>query len=89
MIRTQKQESAINKLLGSMQSAYLSDNLAMMEELSRTILQLHYTNELFIMKNRRHELDHVKRENLQLIDLYSNILVLQSRMQKKEQNNIT
>ncbi|MHA2036858.1 MAG: hypothetical protein ACW98X_10515 [Promethearchaeota archaeon] len=79
---SQRQESTIDKLLGLMQSAYISDNLAMMEELSKTILQLHYQNELFIMKNKKLELDHIKKENRQLIDLYSNILVLQFQMQK-------
>jgi hypothetical protein len=83
MIKTQRQESAIDKLLGLMQSAYISENLAMMEDLSKTILQLHYQNELFIMENRKLELDHVKNENRQLIDIYSNILVLQYQMQKK------
>jgi hypothetical protein len=83
LIKTQRQESAIDKLLGLMKDAYFNDNLARIEELSKTILQLHYQNELFIMKNSKLELDHVKRENRQLIDLYSNILVLQFQMQKK------
>jgi hypothetical protein len=83
MIKTQRQESAIDKLLGLMQNAYISEDLARMEELSRPILQLHYQNELFIMNNNKLELDHVKNENRQLIDIYSNILVLQYQMQKK------
>jgi hypothetical protein len=55
-----------------------------MEQLSGTILELHYQNEVFIRQNRGIELDLVKKENGLLLNLYSNLLNLLSRAYKKQ-----
>jgi len=84
MIKTQHQETAVDKLLESMKDAYLDEDSVKMQDISKTILKLHYQNEIFIMKNPQLKLEKVRKENKQLIDLYSNILVLQVRMHNKE-----
>ncbi len=64
----------------SVRNAYLDSSSAVTETISEIILELVCQNQLFIRKNRRQELDSAKNENQQLLNLYSQVLLLQSRI---------
>jgi len=82
--RTQRETSIIAQLKESIQKAYISDNSALLESLSTTILEIHAQNYTYIRQNQRLETESIKNENRTLLNLFSNLLVLQSRIYDKQ-----
>ncbi len=83
MIKRQRLDLMVLRLKEQVREAYLSGSSTQMESLSTTILEIHNQNRLFMKKNRGCELDLVKKESRQLLNLYSQILILKSRLRKQ------
>ncbi|KKL88368.1 hypothetical protein LCGC14_1925420 [marine sediment metagenome] len=83
MIKRQRLDLMVLRLKEQVREAYLSGSSTQMEKISTTILEIHNQNRLFMKKNRGCELDLVKKESRQLLNLYSQILVLKSRLRKQ------
>ena len=82
MIKRQRLDLMVLRLKEQVREAYLSGSSTQMEKISTTILEIHNQNRLFMKRNRGCELDLVKKESRQLLNLYSQILILKSRLHK-------
>ena len=83
MIKRQRLDLMVLRLKEQVREAYLSGSSTHMEKISTTILEIHNQNRLFMKKNRGCELGLVKKESRDLLNLYSQILILKSRLHKQ------
>ncbi|HEC40754.1 MAG TPA: hypothetical protein ENI29_21100 [bacterium] len=83
MIKRQRLDLMVLRLKEQVREAYLSGSFTQMERISTTILEIHNQNRLFMKRNRGCELNLVKKESRQLLNLYSQILILKSRLHKQ------
>ncbi|KKL13023.1 hypothetical protein LCGC14_2529890 [marine sediment metagenome] len=83
MIKRQRLDLFVLRLKEQVREAYLSGSSTRMERISTTILEIHDQNSLFMKRNRGCELELVEKESRQLLNLYSQILILKSRLRKQ------
>ncbi len=81
MLKRQKGDLLVSQLRNAIKEAHKRNNIPKLNDISETILSLVVESQNFRIRNRHIEPEQLYKETNQLIDLYSQVLRLVSRME--------